>query len=302
MAKEGMKYFPLDCVLDEKFELIEAEFGLKGFAIIIKLLQKIYGGHGYYCEWDRDMSLLFARQNGLSSGGDDNCIQQDDGRGTGRKGAAKVDAVVAAAIRRGIFSREIFEAHGVLTSHEIQKNFVDAAERRKKISLEKRYLLLSDAELPKNVYISGENAYISEKNVYIFEQRKGKESKGYKKESVEKKAAPPPTPSLQEIRDYCRERGSSVDPDHFYDYYSSIHWRTGGNVPILDWKSRLRDWERKDRDKKAEEQQGQKENTAGNNRNNRFCQFEQHTYSKEDMDAIEKAMLENSWKTARRIM
>lgn len=295
MAKEGMKYFPLDCVLDEKFELIEAEFGLKGFAIVIKLMQKIYGGHGYYCEWDRDMSLLFARQNGLSSGGDDNCIQQDDGRGAGRKGAAKVDAVIAAAVRRGIFSKEIWEGHGVLTSHEIQKNFVDAAERRKKISLEKRYLLLSDAELPKNAYILEKNAYIPEENVYIFEQRKGKKRKEYdKKESIEKKAAVPPPPSLQEIRDYCRERGSSVDPEHFYDYYSSIHWRTGGNVPILDWKSRLRDWERKDRNQQADGQQGRKEHTAGNN--NRFCQFGQHTYSREQMADMEKAMLENSRK------
>ena len=33
MAKEGIEYFPLNCRLDEKFELIEAEFGLKGFAV-----------------------------------------------------------------------------------------------------------------------------------------------------------------------------------------------------------------------------------------------------------------------------
>lgn len=52
MAKEGIEYFPLNCRLDEKFELIEAEFGLKGFAVIVKLLQRIYGEHGYYCEWE----------------------------------------------------------------------------------------------------------------------------------------------------------------------------------------------------------------------------------------------------------
>ena len=48
--KDGVTYFPLDVVLDEKFELIEAEFGIKGFAVVVKLYQKIYG-QGYYCEW-----------------------------------------------------------------------------------------------------------------------------------------------------------------------------------------------------------------------------------------------------------
>ena len=37
MAKEGLDGFFLNCQLDEKFELIEAEFGLKGFAILILL-------------------------------------------------------------------------------------------------------------------------------------------------------------------------------------------------------------------------------------------------------------------------
>ena len=41
--KNGVDYFPLDVHLDKKFELIEAEFGLTGFAVVVKLLQRIYG-------------------------------------------------------------------------------------------------------------------------------------------------------------------------------------------------------------------------------------------------------------------
>ena len=47
MGKSGTPYFPLDVELDEKMELIEAEYGLTGYAVILKLLQRIYGGHGY---------------------------------------------------------------------------------------------------------------------------------------------------------------------------------------------------------------------------------------------------------------
>ena len=63
--KVGLDYFPLDCVLDDKIELIEAEFGLSGFAIIIKLYQKIYAEQGYYCNFSSEVALLFARKNGV---------------------------------------------------------------------------------------------------------------------------------------------------------------------------------------------------------------------------------------------
>lgn len=53
--KSGIDYFPLDVALDEKFELIEAEFGLTGFGVVVKLLQKIYGGQGYYVEWTKEV-------------------------------------------------------------------------------------------------------------------------------------------------------------------------------------------------------------------------------------------------------
>lgn len=65
MAKSGIDYFPLDVVLDAKFELIEAEFGLTGFGVVVHLLQEIYGKAGYYIEWTEEVALLFARKVGL---------------------------------------------------------------------------------------------------------------------------------------------------------------------------------------------------------------------------------------------
>ena len=65
MASAGIPYFPLECQLNEKFQLLEAEFGLKGFAVVVKLYQRIYGSHGYYCEWTTDVELLFSMQIGV---------------------------------------------------------------------------------------------------------------------------------------------------------------------------------------------------------------------------------------------
>lgn len=52
------------------------------------------------------------------------------------------------------------------------------------------------------------------------------------------------SPDLDEVRSYCAERRSSVDPDYFFDYYSANGWIQGKGKPIRDWKACLRTWER----------------------------------------------------------
>lgn len=155
--KSGLEYFPLDVHLDEKFELIEAEFGITGFAVVVKLLQRIYGGQGYYCEWTDEVALVFARHCGV--------------------GASAVSEIVNASIRRGIFDQKIFQEHGILTSAGIQRRYLDACSRRKIVEIQKSYLLLCHTQIPKNVHICGENVDIFAENVYANEQSKVKESK-----------------------------------------------------------------------------------------------------------------------------
>ena len=66
--------------------------------------------------------------------------------------------------------------------------------------------------------------------------------------SVEPTPAPkkftPPT--VGEVLAYCRERGNSVDPGRFVDFYESKGWKVG-NQPMKDWKAAVRTWEREDR-------------------------------------------------------
>lgn len=155
--KDGIPYFPLDCELDSKFELIEAEFGLQGFAVVVKLLQRIYGGEGYYCEWTNEVALLFAKRN--STGG------------------SVVSEIVSASIKRGIFDKDMFERYGILTSNGIQLRYLKAVDRRKQVKIKKQYLLVECALLPKNVCIIEENVNIIQKNADISQQRKEEESK-----------------------------------------------------------------------------------------------------------------------------
>ena len=61
--KEGLEYFPLDCDIDQddKITLIEAQHGLIGFGIAIKLLMKIYN-NSYFYEWTEKEQLLFSKR------------------------------------------------------------------------------------------------------------------------------------------------------------------------------------------------------------------------------------------------
>lgn len=165
----GINYFPLNVHLDDKFELIEAEFGLKGFAIVVKLFQKIYGQQGYYCEWTEDVALLFGKNVGL--GGD------------------AVSEIVRAAIKRGIFDSELYDKYQILTSRGIQERYFEAVSRRKEVEVKKEYLLIKVDQIYKNVRILNENVNISSKNVNISEQKKVEESK-VKEKKVEERELP----------------------------------------------------------------------------------------------------------------
>jgi hypothetical protein len=163
--KSGLDYFPLDVNFDDNVELIEAEFGLEGFAILIKVWQKIYA-NGYYLDWNDDTALLFAKK-----------INTDKD---------KISSVINACLHRNLFNKLIYEQYGVLTSSGIQKRYITActSSKRKNITMEGKYLLLDDKykqlitelipftleETPVN---SGEST-----------QRKGKETERKGKESI----------------------------------------------------------------------------------------------------------------------
>ena len=54
-------------------------------------------------------------------------------------------------------------------------------------------------------------------------------------------------PSVEEVAEYCRERGNRVNPQQFVDFYASKGWKVG-NAPMKDWKAAIRStWERQER-------------------------------------------------------
>lgn len=52
-------------------------------------------------------------------------------------------------------------------------------------------------------------------------------------------------PSVEDVANYCKERGNKVNAQTFVDFYSAKGWKVGQN-PMKDWKACVRTWEQRD--------------------------------------------------------
>lgn len=220
--KAELDYFPLDCRLNDRMKLIEAEFGLEGFAIVIKLYQKIYGGKGYYCDFNDEVMLLFAKE--INAGGN------------------IVSEVIKGALRRGIFSSAMYEKYGILTSERVQKTYLEAASRREVIHMDERYLLVSHTLLPENVSINGVNVNRNPVNECDNPQKKRKERKRKEKKlNHSKREENNPPLSMNEIMECCRRNGFVyLDPEKFF------RWCSERSLPLKT--ELLAKWDREDKE------------------------------------------------------
>lgn len=137
--KKGLDYFPLDVYMDDSVALLEVDHGLEGFAILIKLYQKIYA-NGYYIHVsDKELKLLSRNIN---------------------VDINQLNAIINSAVCYHLFDKCLHEKYQILTSSGIQNRYLFAVERRISVNFIKQFLLLDE-----NVYINMKNVNIKEINV-----------------------------------------------------------------------------------------------------------------------------------------
>ena len=125
IAYDGINYFPIGVNFMEEnaMEVIEAEDGINGPAIVLKLLCKIYK-EGYFIRWDEEQCLIFANKAGRE-------VQ-----------AAEVQGIIEILFIKGIMNRNSYLENGILTSESIQKVWLEATKRRKRELSELPYLMV----------------------------------------------------------------------------------------------------------------------------------------------------------------
>ncbi len=69
-----------------------------------------------------------------------------------------------------------------------------------------------------------------------------------KSDSTRKRFTPP---TLEEVIEYARERGSTVDPKQFWEYYNAGGWKDAKGNPVRNWKQKFLTWEKHETPKGA---------------------------------------------------
>lgn len=124
IKKRGLDYFPMstDFIHDRVVRRIMKREGDGALSILIGTLSYIYAGEGYYVHADN----LFYED--LSA-----CLYQQS--------AQDVHRILALAVEYGIFDTELFKKYGILTSAEIQNQYLFSTKRRKSSAIEADYRL-----------------------------------------------------------------------------------------------------------------------------------------------------------------
>lgn len=158
IKKRGLDYFPIDIdfMQNRLVRRIMKREGEGSLATLFGALSCIYGGEGYYVHADElfyeDISTSLYNQT-----------------------AGDVKRILTLAAEYGIFHPGLFNEFGILTSSEIQRQYLFSTKRRKSSAIEKRYNLIDDApdsfteqnteSEVENVTSKGESVTIKPENV-----------------------------------------------------------------------------------------------------------------------------------------
>lgn len=216
--KPGLDYFALDVQMDDAVNIIEAEHGLAGFAIIIKLFQRIYN-EGYYYKWTEKEQILFSSRVSVDRN--------------------LVTTIVEDCIKWGIFNQELYKNHTILTSRRIQSHYLTATYKRVNVEMVKEYLLI-DVSDRKNINVIRVS---DDRNPATTKDTDDKSTQSKVKESKVKESKEKEDTSLQikNLRSrYSEEQSKVID-----EYFDILRWtRKNGRIADSVILKIYQEWER----------------------------------------------------------
>lgn len=192
MERNGIDFFPYPSQNSTALKLVEAKYKLRGVAIYLKILQKIFNEEGYFMQISDDIILLFKQEIGVN----DNIIPE----------------LINECIARGLFDKEMYERYKILTSDNIQKEYLNAVRKRKNFNIKEEYRLHFATNFLKTAEEKRKTAEEIKKTAE--ETDKGKESKEKKRKNTlinesEKTAVEPPCHS-QQIKEFAESTNKYV--------------------------------------------------------------------------------------------
>lgn len=86
-------------------------------------------------------------------------------------------------------------------------------------------------EVSRNNHIEENFSYNNTSNINNINKKEIYKEKRFKK------------PTLEEVKQYCEDRGNNINAEVFIDFYEANGWVQGKNKPLKDWKAAIRTWE-----------------------------------------------------------
>lgn len=210
IKKKGLDYFPMDVefVGSRPVRRLIKREGEGAYMVLSFLISDLYGGEGYYLSVDEDYyedlsDRLFT-------------METDD-----------VRRIVKSTVEFGIFDAVMFATHGILTSADIQRQYLFCAKSKDVTLEDEKFRLLSEEEMEqllpkkrKKTEILCEKRDLSSKNsekTYQSTQIKEKEIKENQtseKEIKEKEpvAAAPLKGSSKPVKEWTKEDIDRLEP------------------------------------------------------------------------------------------
>jgi hypothetical protein len=146
--KEGLDYFPLDVGIDQDDKLVVpiGKYGMQGYGIIIRLMSEIYK-KSYFYPWSEKEQYVLANKVNV----DINLINE----------------IVNECTKWGFFNEKMLGNHQILTSRGFQIRYIEAAKRRKSITMIEQYSLVDLLKESQELTIFVNDVNGNEVNVYI---------------------------------------------------------------------------------------------------------------------------------------
>ena len=134
IQKPGLDYFPLDTdfVRHPIVRRLKKQEGDRALSVLIETLSWLYRNEGYYVRADRDFCEELATDMF-------DCSADD------------VQRILNAAAEKGLFHLGMLQQHGILTSADIQRQYLLCVRRRTIIHLNPDFCLLPPEEIPAKI-------------------------------------------------------------------------------------------------------------------------------------------------------
>ena len=129
IKKRGLDYFPMDADFTRQLAIrrIMKKEGEGAAMVLIDVLCAIYSIEGYFVKAD---ALFY----------------EDIAAGCYERGEEDVRRIIALAVDYGLFDAALLGQHGILTSVEIQQQFLHCTRRRVNTHLIDEYILVTDVD------------------------------------------------------------------------------------------------------------------------------------------------------------